>query len=101
MDERTKTDLKKGNVVLGGCCPKPGIEFHCKACKKEFGTFWKECDIMDSDIITVTLKFKKNKSDLLNPSITTVLKRLVDILLPYSTCIFRKRKHGVCPIFKK
>ena len=61
-------ESKKGNVVLGGCCPKPGIEFHCKACKKEFGTFWKECDIIDS----VTLKFKKNKSDLLNPSITKV-----------------------------
>ena len=41
-------ESKKGNVVLGGCCPKPGIEFHCKACKKEFGSFWKECDIMDS-----------------------------------------------------
>ena len=53
-------ESKKGNVVLGGCCPRPGIEFHCKACKKEFGTFWKECDNMDSeysDVLTVTLEF--------------------------------------------
>ena len=47
-----------------------------------------------SDVLTVTLEFKKNKSDLLNTSITTVLKRL-GIFLPYSTCIFRKRKQSL------
>ena len=34
---RLLEEFKKGNVFLGGCCPKPGIEFHCKSCKKEFG----------------------------------------------------------------
>lgn len=29
-------EAQKGNVVLGGCCPEPGIKFICKKCDKKF-----------------------------------------------------------------
>ena len=28
----------QGKVHLGGCCPDPLKEFHCKKCDKSFGT---------------------------------------------------------------
>ena len=43
-------EYKKGNVMLGGCCPKPGINFHCKLCKKDFGSIWKWCIILKNKI---------------------------------------------------
>ena len=30
-------ESQKGTVVLGGCCPTPGINFMCKKCNKKFG----------------------------------------------------------------
>ena len=27
-------EATKGLVYLGGCCPKPGINFHCKKCNE-------------------------------------------------------------------
>ena len=41
----TLEESKKGNFVLGGCAPYPGIEFSCKKCKNAFGpdAFLEKC----------------------------------------------------------
>ena len=41
----TLEESKKGNFVLGGCAPYPGIEFSCKKCTNAFGpdAFLEKC----------------------------------------------------------
>ena len=71
-------EFKNGNVFLGGCCPRPGIEFHCKSCKKEFGEMW----------------FEKRK---LHPKYTNVYT----IFFKYTFCNYHWKNSNKTYIYKR